>query len=373
MSQLGSGISDALFSQRKPLAATAPTSTGGLSAFGQTITPPPAPNLSGNLLQDQNAANKVNVQRYGQGLGVLSGGLNAGLGSISQAIDDSNTYGNAAKQKLNYQLQNDLGQQTQSAASRGLADTTIADTMKDLPQRRYNDATAQVDEMAANRRSGLELNQANMQNQGAFNIAQYIQSRNDNAPNAQFYASLAQKAASNPGRASLSTVNGGAGLPANFGASDFQKAQDSSLPNTSNGGGYGSANGGSGGYFTGAGNGVQQSGASDQGYTGGTMGGGDQNFSPSMAAGGLGQGQMSIAASGQPQGGPISSAIQPQSATLPTGQQPTAAPTPAPTSIASSMSAGPQNLYSQGAASMYAGYAKQSLPEWLKANNAGIA
>ena len=323
-------IQNALRTKMRPLAATAPTNS--LSAYGQNITPPPVPLYQGGntsiaaLQQYQNAANQANNTRYGQGLGVLTGGNTAALGSIQQAIADSNSYGQAAQQKLNLQFQNALGQQAQSAVSRGLADTTIADTMKDLPTRQYNDASAQITEMAANRRSGLDVNAANLQNSGANSIANYIASRNDVGPNASLYASLAQKAASTP-RGTLT----GASVPSTFGQSDFMAAQgrggggggagaSGALPNTSNGGGFGSATGGGGGglYFGPSGGGLAAGGSGNTGYQGGSTGGtgaAQSQYSPIMSSMGYGQGTTSITPSqpAAPTGGPISSAIQPAS------------------------------------------------------------
>lgn len=354
----------------QPLAGSALSPTNLGSVFGQQLTAPSPLRYSGNLQQDQNQANNANSQRYNLGLSVLGGGVNSGLQSIQDAIASSQNYGQAAQKKLDLQLQQGLGQQQQSAVSRGLGNTTISDTMKDLPQRQYNDASAQVSEMAANRQAGLLLNQANAQNQGANSISNFIASRNDVGPNANLYAALAQKAASNPGQRSISGGFGGGGGAAGAGSGpgpglDFGSNK---LPNSSGGGS--STGGGPGGYFTmGGGSQAPAPISPSQGYQGGTLGGGqapaggqDPNFSPGMAAAGMGQGSISITGKGV---SPMSTTAQPPSAST---QAPTSPA--APTSIAAA--AGPQSLYSQGSAGYYAAQAKMGLPEWLKANNAAV-
>lgn len=284
---------------QKPLAAnkvaksTDNTSPSSLSAFGTNLAPPPLPStpqlpglnpsLSSAMQTSQNQANKANQTRYGQGLGVLTGGQNTAQSDIQAAMASNVGYGDAARTRLSQQLQSSLGQQTQSAVSRGLSDTTVADTMKDLPQRQYNDAMANVTEQQANRMSGLQLDAANSATQGAGTISGYIASRNDKGPDVSTYAGLASNAANRPAsiQGSMGSPNapnpapkptgGGSSTPAGNGGyfsmgGDTNGAgggsgtlpwQDSNFGggasgNVSSGGDFGSGSGGGGGSISGA-------------------------------------------------------------------------------------------------------------------------
>lgn len=239
--------------------------------MGTNISQAVNPTLTGNLQTDQNAANQANTGRYNQGLENLIQGYNSGGQTYNQALASSQQYGQTAQNNLNLQYQKNLGSQTQSAVSRGLANTTIADTMKDLPTRQYNDATLQNNEQIANRQTQLLTQQAQNQQQGANQISQYIASKNDVAPNASMYTDLAKQAASNPGHQNVSIPGSmGSGGGSDFGSGGGQK------PLTSNGGGAGSASGSNQGqlYYPAGSIGGGGGGGGSQGYQGGSIGGG---------------------------------------------------------------------------------------------------
>lgn len=269
-------------------------SSGNLGSYlGINYTMPQAPNAFGSPQQQQQQANTANQLRYGQGLQTLAAGNNAQQQSITNAMDASKTYGQTALQNLGLQYQNAQGQATQQANTRGLGDTTIAQTMQALPTRTYNQGVAQVNEQQAQLASGLQLNMGNAQAQGANSIANYISQRNDMGPNQGLLSSLAQKAASNAGQpktltppAPLSSDFGSGGGGGRGGAGGSSGGN----PNTSNGGGAGSASGSTGGPLSigGFGQGAaSSSGNGNTGYTAGSLqgSGGAPASSPDQTGG----------------------------------------------------------------------------------------
>lgn len=221
------------------MTAAKKSTTPAPTAFGTDLTTPksPAPvsipgvnpTLSAAIQASQNQANNANNTRYGQGLSVLSGGQNAQQSDIASAMQDVANYGQAAQTRLGQQLQTAQGQATQSATSRGLGDTTIANTMQDQPIRQYNDAMNAVTEQQSAMKSGLETQAGQAAQQGSNSIAGFINGRTDQGPNTGEYAQLAQNAANHPG-----SIAGAAGAIQMAGAAGNPASQSSATPPKSN-------------------------------------------------------------------------------------------------------------------------------------------
>jgi hypothetical protein len=284
------------------LSAPAPVQYGG---SGSSLSTSGAGGISiadaiAQAQQGQNAANLANNQRYTQGLGVLTGSASTAANQlaggstqaqdyISQAIANSNQYGNTARTQLGQQLQDNQGQSAQSAVSRGLTNTTIADSMKALNQRTYNRGAEQINEDVANRMSGLNLNQAqtatqfaqakaSQTSQSGNSIAGFIAARNDNAPSIGEYASLVQGAADQPAASVKGTV---VNAPASYTGSGANTPTFSPKSGTSGGSSSGSN------YFNAAtASGGSGSGSGGfQGGTGGSVSGGGASTAPDSSSG----------------------------------------------------------------------------------------
>ncbi len=181
-----------------------PTSTPSL--FGVDLRSPAVPSVSGgglggnlnlrpNPLQAaQDAANRANDLRYGQGIGVLAGGQQAATGLIGQALADTKGMGAAQYRQIERTREKDLAGDTQSAISRGLGNTTILQGMQNESRRRAQDATLGVDSAVQQARNNLLLQQAQQQSRGAGDIANFISARNDIQPDISQFAALQQAA-----------------------------------------------------------------------------------------------------------------------------------------------------------------------------------
>lgn len=242
----------------KPAAAPVPT------AYGQTLTTPASPApvplpglnsaLSSALTASQNQANNANNQRYGQGLGVLAGGQTTQQGDITAAMGSVANNTQAQQTLLGENLQAAQGKATQSATSRGLGDTTIANTMQDLPTRQYNDAMNQLAGQQSQITAGLQTQAGQAAAQGSGTIANYIAGRTDAGPNTGQYAQLAQQAANKPASIAQAASNiGGSG-----------RSAPAPIPPK---GGGGETPSGPGGYFQGAGVNATNMGPSTGGFS----------------------------------------------------------------------------------------------------------
>ncbi len=178
-----------------------PTTAFGIDLTGPSSRAlPPLSGAGGNTLQSaQDAANRANDLRYGQGLGVLTGGQDAATGLIGKALADTKGMGAAQYRQIERTREKDLAGDTQSAISRGLGNTTILEGMQNESRRRAQDATINVDSAVQQARNNLLLQQAQQQSRGAGNIADFIAARNDIQPDiSQFAALQAQASAARP-------------------------------------------------------------------------------------------------------------------------------------------------------------------------------
>jgi hypothetical protein len=165
----------------------------------------------------QNSANQANQVRYDQGLaqllaaqqgivgagGILPQAEQNSRNAIMQAIALSQGTGQSARRRIAQQTKVNQGSARQSAISRGLANTTILDSLQSGVRREANDAMADVDEQVAGRNSQLQLalanNTANFGSQAAGmtrgmagDISQFIAGRNDVGPSMGQYTDLIQ-------------------------------------------------------------------------------------------------------------------------------------------------------------------------------------
>lgn len=159
-----------------------------------------ATDVDTTLQNNQNLANQQNQALYQQALQQQANGYNNQQQSIQQAMQADAGYGQAQISQLGLQLQNNLGNNTQSNTSRGLNNTTLALTSQAPIMNNYNQAVAGVNNQAANLQAGLASNLASSQIAGGNALANTIASRTDQAPNAATFATLNQQANSNPGQ-----------------------------------------------------------------------------------------------------------------------------------------------------------------------------
>lgn len=262
-------------SQVTPPKMTAPTSMNPLS-------------IAQNLTDYQNQANTANNTRYNQALSVLGQGQQTSKADIAG-------YGQQELGRIDLNLQNQLGGVQQNAISRGLGNTTVADTMTYMPQRQAADARLGVTEMQGRLNSGIDTGAAS-------SIAGLIGSRQDQAPDASMYSQLMQGAAAGnygqkPNFSGQTQNYAPPSQPFGGGAGGGGSAQNQAAQQ-----GYNQTNTGVPGYYSGGGGGDSYSG----GYSGGGGGGGGQiaqsmqqagasdAYSPSMNAAGYGDGSISI-------------------------------------------------------------------------------
>jgi hypothetical protein len=247
----------------------APTSP--LAYNGVNITPPtpgstplytPGGNISSyiqSLQKSQDEANQANQQRYQQGLGVLSSGMDASRGAISDALSASQGIGTQAYNRINEGESAANAHSLQSSINRGLGNTTIQDSLYRGNARTAEDARQGVDEQLANRRINLNLSKAQNERGGAGDIANFISARNDTGPDAGLLAGLVQGAASYAGNAARS---GTILTPSSTG---FGAPGSPSVPSF----GGGSSGGGTASYFTGSTMGGSSGGGGTASYFGG--------------------------------------------------------------------------------------------------------
>jgi hypothetical protein len=253
---------------------------GALTAYGTNITPPGAvaapkvnlkdPNSIASALQTStNQANQANNLRYGQGLGVLTGGVNQASGYLDQALQSDMGSSRGAMNKVQQQYEFDSGKTQQSAINRGIGNTTIADALQQMNKRTRDDSMLNIDNAAAQRRSALYSNMASNARSGAGDISGFIANRNDIAPDLGQYASLVQNAAAAPdpnAKRTATVTNGSINSPIRMGSGALGSSPLAGYSGSSGGGGGtisgalsggggggGSSSGGSGGYFTGNG------------------------------------------------------------------------------------------------------------------------
>jgi hypothetical protein len=100
------------------------------------------------------------------GGGAQVGGYNAAIQALNKSLQASQNTTNAQSMQLSQQLQNNQGRLSQSLASRGLGNTTIANTMQQAPLQTYNLGQAQVGDLNAMRQMQGYDNLAGMLAQG---------------------------------------------------------------------------------------------------------------------------------------------------------------------------------------------------------------
>lgn len=109
------------------------------------------------------------------GSGAQTGGVNAALQQLGNGLNVSNNTTQGQQMALGNQLQQQQGGLQQSLQSRGLGNTSIANTMSQAPIQSYNLGMAQVGDLSAMRQMGAYQNLAGMYAQGGQQIAQMDQ------------------------------------------------------------------------------------------------------------------------------------------------------------------------------------------------------
>ena len=234
-----------------------------LSAYGVNLTPPnpvmnAMPTNPGSISSvitaansAQNQANVANNTRYQQMLQLLGQGANynnqaqnqaitslgtnynSAIGSLGNSLANNQTVFNTANAQTALDAQKAAANAQQSGVSRGLGNTTIADTMQNQVQQSKNLSDTQNAAAKASQDNAVYQNIANIyQNQGnatsaavsragqdyasgAGTIANAVGARNDVAPDLSQYASLIN-AASRAGQfapTTTKTQNGGINGP----------------------------------------------------------------------------------------------------------------------------------------------------------------
>lgn len=204
----GSSISPSMYSGGPSLPSISgsmsnPTSGNNVngstpSYAGQSLTSPALPTFTGSgdnisdLTTYQNQANQANASRFNQGAGVLAGGYNQALGSISNAMNTSNQYQQANLNQLAGQ-QNQFQNSIDTDMTRLGLGSSVGD-MNNLSSNVASLGQQNVNEMANARTAGLLQNQGSLQAQGGQGMANYLGSANIQAPNMSLYAPLMQQA-----------------------------------------------------------------------------------------------------------------------------------------------------------------------------------
>jgi hypothetical protein len=268
----------------------------------------------GAAQKGQNAANAANTQRYGQGLGVLAGGMGgantaaqsalettqAGVGGANvdfqAALAAATGIGEQAKTEAQRVGQQEMGNAVQSATNRGLGNTTITDALQGEVSRRTAANLGNIAESQGKLQSDLLMrtgqqkaagagqtaqafgNLGSTKASGAGQIAGFIGARNDVAPSLGEYAPLvsAAQAGKQSGVKSEATITKPSGpTPKEIGSSTPPTAAVSSMSGIGGGTSGGMSGGGGGGASGGGGGGVTGGGASpymaNQGYAPGSM------------------------------------------------------------------------------------------------------
>lgn len=135
-------------------------------------------------------------------------GYNGALDSLRQAMDVSQNSYQGQQQRLNTQLQSNIGGLNQSLINKGLGNTTIAGTMMNAPYDQYNQAMNDLSDTAANRQMSQLNATAAMQAAGGSAISNYLQPYGE----AEYKGNIAQQSQqeSEQAQSALQTQQAGA-------------------------------------------------------------------------------------------------------------------------------------------------------------------
>lgn len=109
------------------------------------------------------------------GLGAAQSGYGAAQQNLAKSLQASGNTTSSQEMQLGQQLQQNQGNVQQSLANRGLGNTTISNTMQQVPQQTYNMGMAQVQNQGALRQMQGYQNLANTQLQGGMGLSQMQQ------------------------------------------------------------------------------------------------------------------------------------------------------------------------------------------------------
>jgi hypothetical protein len=298
-----------------PTTVTRPT--GAVKPLLGQTTVPTAPKLTGlydpktkqfdlnailqQLQQSQQEANTANVQRYNdllQSISDLSGQVIGAGGTYSQAMDQMNQVGQAAKTRIGQAVQQQSAANQQSLISKGLGNTTIGVNLEQQAQQQGEQSLQSSEEALAGQKAGILQNQAGAQLQLGGMQQQGIQSLNQQAPNMALYTEMIKQATQGQ-QAAADAAKQQAAIQQQ-GWTDYEKrmqTQGTMMGGSSSGGassmGDGlSFQGGGGGGGTYAPTGSSGSGGSYYGPTGNGMTVGPDLSQPGTVIGGAGQPSM---------------------------------------------------------------------------------
>lgn len=251
-----------------PGAIKAQTGTNSISSV-----PSQAGAAGANYMNQNMASQNANLQ---SGLNSIAGGYQQGLGSMQNALNASQNTTSGQMAQAQQQYQNQSGQATQNAYSRGLGNSTVMSSMQQQPLQTYNMNMNNIQNAGAERTMGQYDQMGNMQVASGVTPAQYL---NQAQPNylgysqaglglaspygqAQYGQQIGQQqavaannqAAAANSQSSLASQFGGGGGSAGGGAGSAQQQQqyNSAQQSAQSNGGFLDANGN---FVSGASNG----------------------------------------------------------------------------------------------------------------------
>jgi len=140
------------------------------------MPPPIAPPIPGQAGRAAAGGSLFGMSGPGsQSFQPATAGYNFGLQNLSKAAQLSGQTTQGQQLALGNQLNQQLGGLNQSLTSRGLGNTTVANTMQQAPLQSYNLGMAQVGDLSAMRQMQAYQNLANYAGQGGSQISQFAQ------------------------------------------------------------------------------------------------------------------------------------------------------------------------------------------------------
>lgn len=144
------------------------------------------------LQKQQDKANKANLERYGQGLGELTGTRGTMRGLYDQAGEGLGLVGRQATQDIDRGALRSMATGRQQLISSGLGNTTIQGNLLRAVEEDRRRAMQGVEEQQGVARMGLSERRAGMEGGAGGSIASFIANRNDIAPDLGAWGSLIQ-------------------------------------------------------------------------------------------------------------------------------------------------------------------------------------
>lgn len=155
------------------------------------------------LEEARQQANLANQRRYEQGLRALRAGRESLRQYFDTAQQNIQNIGSAATEEVDRSARRNLASGRQGLISAGLGNTTITGSLnRGVEDDRQRQLRA-IDEQRQIALSGLAERRAGAEFQTAGAITDFIAAREDTGPNTALYSQLAERAASRPGRVTV--------------------------------------------------------------------------------------------------------------------------------------------------------------------------